>query len=276
MTDSLRRLLAHHIRTHGPLPCARVSSAASHTQYSYWGVAQYSIRLRVARSRAERDHDRLTCVCTSAAPSSRRSLRLAHEDCDAVCAARGWLHVVSVGRPTDVEVMRALRHVGLGAAVARHLARRVETLRPLTLEERFLVHHLRRVGYTDTPAREVRAGHVRREGRWIMVGGYHAVYVPYRDARDSAAFAAEANQERRRLIVRACGERVVGAPTVIQRDDYGTLVETWDSRRQVRVVCPSTGAVYWLPVPRSCRTAHEAVAATFGLDAASYAPLAEA
>jgi hypothetical protein len=62
---------------------------------------------------------------------------------------------------------------------------------------------------------------------------------------------------------------------LVQRDDYGALYRHWDGRQEVRVCCPSTGAVYWLPASPGVRTAREAVAETFGLIAADYSPSIE-
>ena len=132
----------------------------------------------------------------------------------------------------------------------------------------------------------IRSGSCRRSGRWLTVTGRDTTlyYLPYGDARDQVEFAGERNQERRRRIWEACGERVAPpARTLVQQDDYGQLWEvsryssgTEQVSREVRVVCPSTGAVYWLPVSEYCQTAHAAVASTFGLAAGEYAPVAQA
>lgn len=128
------------------------------------------------------------------------------------------------------------------------------------------------------------------DSRWIFDSALRiSGYAPHGDDRDVAAFAAETNQERRRYIVEACGDRVLpeAQRTLIQQDDFGQLWEiktaddprVWGgsrTERQVRVVCPSTGAVYWLPVSQYVRTAHEAVASTFGLTTAEYLPAVEA
>lgn len=117
------------------------------------------------------------------------------------------------------------------------------------------------------------------------VGELVASYLPYGDERDAAAFAAADNQELRRRILAACGDRVLPPETreLVQQDDFGALYRVTQmgvfgeaTRQQVRVVCPSTGAVYWLPVSNQCRTAHQAVAETFGLSASEYQPAVEA
>ena len=153
---------------------------------------------------------------------------------------------------------------------------------------------LQRIGFTPPaiPAlaavvvaayrRAMQGGAPFRLGQWSMArgqfGGLDLTYTPFGDERDIAAFAAEKNQQRRRLIHATCGERVlaVEAMTLIQQDDFGTLYDTGMGARIVRVVCPSTGATYMLPVSGWCLTAHEAVAQTFGLNAAEYQPAAQA
>lgn len=108
-------------------------------------------------------------------------------------------------------------------------------------------------------------------------GGVTIEYLPTGDERDAAAFAAEKNSERRRAIALACGDRLleqIGA-TLVQQDDFGRLYDT-SCGRMVRVVCPSTGRVYWLGTSSRTQTAHEAVAASFGLSVEEYAPAAEA
>lgn len=97
-------------------------------------------------------------------------------------------------------------------------------------------------------------------------------YCPTGDHRDSETYLADQNQERRRMIYRACGDRIIDAMKLVLRheDDYGRLYES-EHGLIVRVVCPSTGAIYHLPVDRA-RTAHEAVARTFGLASAEYHP----
>ena len=101
-------------------------------------------------------------------------------------------------------------------------------------------------------------------------------YLPAGDERDAAVFAAEGNSERRRAIAVACGDRLLehlGA-TVVQQDDFGRLYDTRVGRL-LRVVCPSTGRVYWLGTDRSHATAHAAVAASFGLTVDQYQPTAQ-
>ncbi len=134
---------------------------------------------------------------------------------------------------------------------------------------------------------------VSADGREITVGPWvyrknrgHSLsvrYQAYGDEGDRQAFLAETSQERRRAIVAAVGDRVADLlhATVVQADDYGTLYELPGGQpgqrpmRMVRVVCPSTAAAYWLGVPASCRTAHEAVATTFGMRVEEYSPQAQ-
>lgn len=165
----------------------------------------------------------------------------------------------------------------------------------LTIQQRLLVHLAKRGGVDESlVVNSIVRGKARREGRWLKLDlAYDSreqslYYLPFGDDRDAQEFRVESNQERRRLIYRACGDRVVPGPTrkLLQQDDYGILYEittvdptTWQGHRverQVRVVCPSTGDVYWLPVSNRCRSAHEAVAETFGLDAEQYQPAVEA
>jgi uncharacterized protein YdbL (DUF1318 family) len=101
-------------------------------------------------------------------------------------------------------------------------------------------------------------------------------YVPQGAEADRQAFASELNQARRRAIVAACGESVVAVDKaeLVQADDYGRLYRLPDGLF-VRVVCPSTGAPYWLSVPETCGSAHEAVAATFGMSVVDYHPVVQ-
>ena len=66
----------------------------------------------------------------------------------------------------------------------------------------------------------------------------------------------------------------------IQRDDYGELWEGQlpDSEgpsRWCRVVCPSTGRVYYNCVPREMRTCRQGLAWRWGLEEEQYAPISE-
>lgn len=128
------------------------------------------------------------------------------------------------------------------------------------------------------------AGHDSyRVGQWILrrTGSsgsrIEVSYLPYGDERDAAQFERLTNQELRWLVYAACGDRLIPSLglTMRQQDDYGTLYDSSAVGRLVRVVCPSTGAVYWLPV-LNAMTAKEAVAETFGLREVEYSPAVEA
>jgi hypothetical protein len=89
------------------------------------------------------------------------------------------------------------------------------------------------------------------------------------------------NEELRRRMIEACGgiEAAMQGAREIQADHAGRLMElptAGEPLRAVVVRCPSTGAVYWLRVPPSTKTAHEGVAWTFGLPASEYRPTTEA
>lgn len=269
---SLTNLLAHHIRRHGPIRTVRVSSAQSHTQYAYWGAVRYEIHLT-------RDGQPANVACERAS-SDRRSVRGAERD----AAATGRLPLQTIGRLSEDDVFYVLAHLGYDEAIARHDARRpCLAPRPLTLRERVIVARLRRIGCQHPNMEDVVRRHLYERqqeatgaGRWYYVPGDTWRYHPYGDDRDAEEFRRSRNQEERRQIIRVCGSRVIPPAQEIQRDDYGVLLKLWNGDKQVRVVCPSTGAVYYLPVDRTCRTAHEAVAATFGLEATEYRPLVEA
>lgn len=275
--------LAHYIRTHGPIATARVSSAQARgraKKYSYWGVVRYELRL-------SRD-GRPINVALERASSDRRSERLVDQDCDALCDCEDRFRLQAIGAVGEHDahdIMARLDPVGS----ARRDSRKTSTPRPLTLRKRLTVYVMAKRGFrVADPVGDVQAGVLRIDGRWLCHRGSPIAYRPYGDGRDVAEFSVEQNQHRRRLIVESCGDRVLPPESreMIQQDDYGQLWEitTIDPRRyyeverqrQVRVVCPSTGAVYWLPTARSCRTAHEAVAASFGLSASDYQPTAEA
>lgn len=291
---SMISLLAHHIRTHGPVPTVRVSSAQASgraKKYAYWGVVRYELRL-------SRDGRPLN-VALHRAGSDRRSERLAESDADALAAREGRIRCRMIGRLDESTAIDVLDDLGgHDDAIARHIARGAarDAARPLTLAERLLLRQARRAmalvagrvrGLPSEPPSEddVRAGRIIRRGRWISLrrAYTHDVYLPWGDSRDAEEFRGERNQHRRWLIAQASGDRCQPPRTLVQADDYGQLydvprVTSWgiESHREVRVVCPSTGREYWLPVDRKCRTAHEAVAATFGLAVVAYRPVAEA
>jgi DNA-binding MarR family transcriptional regulator len=120
-----------------------------------------------------------------------------------------------------------------------------------------------------------------RDGQFLHAGGNsfrgRVRYIPFGDQRDAEIFAKETNQEKRRWVLAACGERVLNLKDedLIQADDYGKLYRTGLGVNVVRVVCPSTAAVYLLPVPRFVQTAKAAVASTFGLTEVEYSPTFE-
>lgn len=279
---SLLNLLTHYVRTNGPIETARVSSAqcGSSCPWAYWGAVRYEIRLgrdgsptNVARERAGRD---------------RRSVAGAERDCDAMCEREGRLPLQRIGRLTEYDAQIVLRWIAEGvpaiaAAIERHDARQVEPSRKMTLQQRVIVRHLlreNRPGYGRSPRavrQAVAAGKFVRVGRWIR-GEWNRpeAYVPYRDERDAVEFAREPNQEARRKILAACGDRVLPPAELVQMDDYGRLYRAWDGRQSVHVICPSTGSQYVLPVSSWCKTAKQAVAETFGLNEVEYSPTAEA
>lgn len=81
------------------------------------------------------------------------------------------------------------------------------------------------------------------------------------------------NEEYRSWLMNRCSEDEDAY--VIDRDDYGTLIEIPAARehiRAVKVTCPTTGRRYLLRVPPTVTTAHEAVAWTFRLAADEYRP----
>lgn len=193
-------------------------------------------------------------------------------------------------------VRRARADIGFragGEAAARKRAERGERARlierELVLVERLLQRRACRL-YGSDPLdthRAIARGKLRQSGPWLAWTRDDHVevrYVPHDDARDLDALRSETNQERRRRIYEACGDRVLdsSALTLIDEDRYGRLYDTgiatgsWhDTFRLVRVVCPSTGAVYLLQCDPRARTAHEAVASTFGLRAEEYHPTAQ-
>ncbi len=276
--SSLVSLLALHLRTHGPIKTARVSSAQANCPYSYWGAVRYHIRLTVAGVPSN--------VALERASSDRRSVAGAERDCEAMCEREGRIRLDRIGPVSEQDAARLLAEIGgYDSAIALHHARRVKPATSLTLRQRLLAWLAARVGVKDA-AVKVANGKVSRDGRWIVeaapsyigMGCCTRHYLPWGDNRDVAAFVGESNQESRRRIYAACGDRVVtdDSRRLVQQDDYGSLYELWDRSRVVRVVCPSTAAVYWLPCSYRARTARDAVAGTFGLAGSDYAPLVEA
>jgi hypothetical protein len=115
------------------------------------------------------------------------------------------------------------------------------------------------------------------------VHAWHGVRVPADVILDPvsvtpARIAGESNQEIRRAMIERIGWdaylRDAGAQEV-QADRYGVLLEREEGGRLarfVRVKDASTARQYALGVPVSCKTAHEAVAWTFGLSTDEYQP----
>ena len=268
-------ILSRYIRVHGPIKTARVSTAqcGSGCPWKYWGAVRYEIRLRrdgvpshFALERASRD---------------RRSVAGAERDCEAMCDHEDRIEMqCGQGRLSEADCRYILSHLATGdplvaAATQVHHARLRRTQVCLTLSQRLLVRRLVRAGWTpERAAEEVLATRAIVQGRWVVIAGSgrRVAYIAYGDDRDAAAFAAEPNQESRRLILAACGDRVLPPAELVQMDDYGRLMREWDGRVSVHVICPSTGAKYVLPVSARCRSAKEAVAETFGLSAAEYEP----
>lgn len=86
------------------------------------------------------------------------------------------------------------------------------------------------------------------------------------------------NQEMRQRALKVYGQAQFIADSgakLLHKDSFGDL---WEVKgiKIVRVVDPSTGRIYFLSVPPAVETAKAAVASTFGLTEAEYAPLVEA
>ena len=102
-----------------------------------------------------------------------------------------------------------------------------------------------------------------------------------------AAIQAEANAEIRRVLLDRYGwDRYVleSGAQIVHADDYGTLyraeLEGDEPIAMVSVVnstADTDGSFkpYLIPVNPACRTAHDAVASTFGLTAKTYKPVVE-
>lgn len=291
---SMQSLLAYHIRKHGPIPTVRVSSAQAACDYAYWGAVRYEIRLTRAGLPSNRPLERARSDRRSKAGARRDAARLADREGRRPCQRIGLLPEKDCRDYLPAEYADAIRRHD--ERRGRRAAAPVDAL-GLPVEVRLLARlYSRASGVSpDRSLLMARARRLVRDGRWIidMSGDLYyyprgvQYYLPHGDDRDAAEFEAEANQERRRKILAACGERVLPPErrAMAQMDDYGQLweitrydVDAWNherTERQVRVVCPSTGAVYWLPVPRHVTTAREAVASTFGLTAAEYVLAAE-
>lgn len=301
---SLTSLLAHHIRTHGPIKTARVSSAQARgraKRYSYWGAVRYQVRLTADGQPAN--------IACERAGSDRRSERLVERDCDELCEREGRIRVRHIGRLGEPQCRRVLEQIddsSIDAALVRHDQRVHATPVATSLRDRAAAWKIARrlrlglsrkqaemliaaaVRYEDIVMARLHAYHDDNRARDVMIGrwwvsptGHQVAYEPHGDERDADEWRRESNHERRRMIQQACGERLLAAierdMVLIQADDYGRLYEipgVASSRQHgghvVRVVCPSTSAIYWLPVQAGVRTAKAAVASTFGLSEVEY------
>lgn len=92
MIDTIQ-MLVDHIRTHGPIPTVRVSSAQAigrAKSYAYWGAVRYEIRLTRDGQPAN--------IALERAGSDRRSARLAKQDADKLAAREGREPCQRIGR----------------------------------------------------------------------------------------------------------------------------------------------------------------------------------
>lgn len=251
--------LAHEIRTRGPIPTIRVSSAQASgaaKQFPYWGAVRYAIRLTRAGWPANLPLER--------AGSDRRSCRLAEQDAAAIAAREGRIRLDRIGRLSEDEAERILGDAAAARLRAERRARRPTEARPLPA--RLLLYLAGKAGLTEVDP----DGPISREGRWIVAtaadGRQLRGYVPYGDERDAAAFRAESSHMRRRLIHQACGDRVLYAETrVLHQDEGGLLMEVDNGltcARVVRVQCPFTGAPAEWPCSPWARTVRDAIAST--------------
>ena len=118
----------------------------------------------------------------------------------------------------------------------------------------------------------------------------HGVLVPemvvlHPEQISIAMINEEANQELKRILIERYGlERYIkdAGLTLIQKDSYGELYQIPDSIFPIVLVTDSTPQAdgvckrYVLKATRrDCRTAHDAVASTFGLTEATYQPVHE-
>jgi hypothetical protein len=122
-----------------------------------------------------------------------------------------------------------------------------------------------------------------RDGKWCIIGfSVSGHLVPECVARGTITLAdiqTETNDETQRIMIERFGiDRYVreSGMAPIQSDDWGTLYDL-GTHKVVRLLNSTPnpdGSVneYFRRVPASCRTAHEAVAWTFGLTAEEYQP----
>ena len=277
--------VAHLLNVHGAMSAARCSSAHSHTDYAYWGAAEYEIRIG--------GKGYPIAACVRAAGSDRRSTRLAHIDTEELAESLGGIVIDSIGRLRSddlVQVWDTLDHAGY----MRHVARQIPPQPVCPLGARLVARKRKILEAIGVLANETDATYCAlisrswatdrpvtidggiRVGVWLYNFHFTPIaYFPLGDARDAAAYREEKNVTRRRMIWEACGVRL--APTIalqeMHRDDYGTLY-SHDAGYLVKVVNSSPepdGSYkdYFLRVPY-CRTAREAVAWTFGMTAEEY------
>jgi len=120
--------------------------------------------------------------------------------------------------------------------------------------------------------------------QWRRARG-HSLAVRYLGAAGTAwtDYQAQTNIEMRQAILQAHPALLEDAGAkLIQQDEYGQLfcfaagiATDYRPIQIVRVTCPSTGRVYALQCAPTCKTAHEAVAQSFGLPAGAYSPAYE-
>jgi len=97
-------LLAHRIRTRGPISAIRVSSAqalGNAKKYSYWGAVRYEIRLR------KRDNIPIAVACERAS-SDRRSYAYAVRDAEKIAEIEGRVMIKSIGALSEQEIQDCL------------------------------------------------------------------------------------------------------------------------------------------------------------------------
>jgi hypothetical protein len=119
-------ILAHHIRTHGPIKTARVSSAQAKgaaKKYCYWGAVRYEIRLTAAGLPSN--------IALERASSDRRSQRLAAEDCESLCEREDRIECPAIGRITEFSARAILSDLGYAEQIAKTERRAVTTTDPL-------------------------------------------------------------------------------------------------------------------------------------------------
>lgn len=201
---SMISMLAHHIRTHGPIPTCRVSCAQARgaaKKYAYWGAVRYEIRLTKDGAPTNRPLER--------ASSDRRSLRLAEQDCDAICEREGRVVVDRIGRLKEAEAEDVLLHVRFeyAAAVLKHRTRAAapKSPRELTFSERLLARQLAKrqaanlIGLIPKTYSEYRHCHFGSVQQAILAAGgsLDMTQEDYAAIRDLAIANAEADALRR-------------------------------------------------------------------------------